>query len=263
MKYRKLELLFLSIGTLAVLSSILVSIAQGSSVAEILGQALFVPILFAALQYGRQQGFLTAAASAVIYLVAKVQENNGLSVETFAGQFIIGRAFLFGVVGIFGSELAVRTKYILAGLAGQSKIDDITHLYNQSYTQKLIIRLFYEYNRFGRPFSVLFVTVDWPRPVEGREREKEVAKLAGLMRSNVRLIDEIGFLGDHRFCLVLPDTDAAGANLLFERLHDLHTAQAVKTSASPTFSKRILSAPEDEAEIRSILPQEELSRVTA
>src|SRR3989304_359203 len=113
-KYRKLELLFLVLSLSAVLLSIVVSFVQKAQFSEILGQALFVPVLFIALHYGRQPGFLAATGGALIYFIAKAQEFNSLDISTIDGQFIIGRAALFGLIGIFGSELAMRTKYLIA-----------------------------------------------------------------------------------------------------------------------------------------------------
>ena len=44
MRYRKLELLLMSVGLVGILVSILTSLLDGAELIELLGQALFVPI---------------------------------------------------------------------------------------------------------------------------------------------------------------------------------------------------------------------------
>lgn len=262
MKYRKLELIFLVVSLIAVLFSIIVSVLQKAQFSEILGQALFVPVLFIALHYGRQPGFLAATGGALIYLIAKAQEFNSLSLSTVDGQFVIGRAALFGLIGIFGSELAIRTKYLIARLSGTEQIDDQTHLYSQNYLQKLITRAFHEYNRHARPFSILFITLDWPGLLDSATREKAVSQIATFIRSNVRLIDEVGYLSDNCFCMVLPDTTSLAAQLVFMRLEKAYKSDDSQLLTA-TLSERILSMPENEPEIKAMLPDRDIAKFIA
>lgn len=264
MKYRRLELLFLALTFSAVLLSIIISYAQKAPLSEILGQALFVPILFVALHYGRQPGFTAATIGAMIYLIARVQELNVLNLSSEDGRFVIGRAVLFGLIGIFGSELATRSKYLMAGLAGEDCLEDRTHLYSQAYLQKLIMRLFAEYRSHARPFSILFITLDWTQPSVAATRDKMIGKAASIMRSHVRLIDEVGYLSDNCFCLVLPEVSAQAAHLIFERLEKAYLNQAALTAAYPKLvCERVLNMPENEAEIRAMLPERDVAKFIA
>ena len=253
--YRKLELLFLTLSLVAVLSSIIYSFMEKANFSEILGQALFVPVLFIALHYGRQQGFLAASIAALIYLIAKAQDYNTLSLASVDGQFMIARAGLFGLIGIFGSELAMRTKYLIAKLSGYAHIDDQTHLYTQNYLQKLISKLFHGYQRQARPFAVMFITVDWAESTEPNVREKTIPRMANIIRDSVRLIDEVGYLSDRCFCLVLPETHALAAQLVWRRIEEAYIeAKPSPVNVAGLSCERILSMPENEAEIRAMLP---------
>ncbi|MDP1809365.1 MAG: diguanylate cyclase [Actinomycetota bacterium] len=244
--------------------SIIISFTQRAPSSEILGQALFVPILFIALHYGRQLGFMAATSGAMIYLIARVEEINNLNLLTQDGRSVMARAVLFGLIGIFGSELATRSKYLIAGLAGGEHLEDQTHLYSQAYLQKSIARLFSEYHRHARPFSILFVTLDWTQPSETAAREKLIGKVANIMRSHVRLIDEVGYLSDNCFCLVLPETPVQAARLVFERLEKAYLIQATQMAVYPKMiCERVLNMPENEAEIKAMLPERDLAKFIA
>jgi diguanylate cyclase (GGDEF)-like protein len=215
-----------------------------------------VPILFIALRYGRQTGFLAATGGALIYLIAKSQELNTLDFQTQDGWLILARALLFGLVGIFGSELASRAKYLLANFAGEDQIDKQTHLYTRTYIQDLLTRLLDEYRRYGRPFSILFVTLDWAKPPEAVGRQKFVGKIANIIRSNLRLIDNVGYISDNSFCLILPETPVDSAYNIFKRIEKVYALQTSLPAEPPSMvCQRVLGMPENEAEIRAILPR--------
>jgi len=263
-KYRKLELLFLTLCLFAVLLSIIISFSQKAQFSEILGQALFVPVLFIALHYGRQPGFLAATGGALIYLIARAQELNSLNLSTEDGQYVIARAVLFGLIGIFGSELATRSKYLIARLSGEEQIDGQTHLYSQTYLQKLLTRLFGEYHRYARPFSILFITLDWTKPSEASAREKLIGKVANIIRSHVRLIDEVGYLSDNCFCLVLPETPGQAAQSIYERIEKAYLVQTAQMTVFPRMiCERVLSMPGNQAEIKAMLPERDVAKFIA
>lgn len=256
MKYRKLELLFLALCFLAVLASIILSLSQKAHYSQILGQALFVPILFIALHYGRQPGFLAATGGALIYLISRSQELGSMNFATADGQFMLVRAVLFGLVGIFGSELATRTKYLIASLGGEGRVDERTHLYSKTYLQRLLSRLLSEYQYYARPFSIIFITLNWGGPIETGTREKSIARAANIIRSNLRLIDEIGFINDNCFCLVLPETPFNAAKSVFARIEDVYAQQPSSPARAPKMiCERVLGMPEDETEIKVMLPE--------
>jgi GGDEF domain-containing protein len=261
MKYRKLEMVFLAIGLIGIFISILISLVNKAQPSELLGQALFVPVLFLALHYGRQYSYVGAVVAALIYLIANAQDFNGLNLSSQTGQLVIMRAGLFGLIGIMGGELAVRAKYVLARMTSEGLIDDKTNVFSQNYIEALIARMLHEYDRYKRPFSVLFIDLDWSEPLSQAEKERLVPRMANIFRGNVRLVDEVGYWNE-RFCLVLPYTGGDAAKTIFERLekiwrHSGHSRIPVTLSAS------VLSVPEDETEIKKLSSEIVDSRITA
>lgn len=260
MKHHKSELLLLTIGLIAILLSLIFSSIQKAPLSEILGRALYVPVLFAALHYGRQSGILAAAGSALIHLLSKWAEFGDFSLAVTDRQFV-SRVILFGLIGIFGGKLAVKTKYLIGRLSDNGLVDRQTNLYNREYFQELVRRSVYIYHRSGRLFSILFITIDWPMGVDPPIQKNVITQLADIIRRSTRLIDEVGCINNNSFYLALPDTSALEAESLRIRLEK--TCQHKTSNLSRTgavLSHRILSMPQNEKEIIAMLPPASASR---
>ncbi len=262
MNYRKLEAKLITLGLVVIFGSMLIGLKRGTGTSEILGQALFVPVLFFSLHYGRQAGFLAATIAAVAYMIARVQELQTLNISSLDAQQMILRLALFGFVGIFASELASRSKYLKAKFANTGGFDEETKLFTQDYLQKRILKLFYEHDRYDRPFSMLFITVTEDHALV-KNVKGSVSKFASLLRDNVRLVDEVGYVSSDCFCVLLPDTNKAGAELVFKRLDDVFLAKIGKSLSSTKLHSRIYCSIEDEAEIKQMLPSEAIARSIA
>ena len=263
MKYRKFEAIALASTLVAVLISMIISINRGSAMSVVLGQALFIPVLFFSLHYGRQIGFLAATTSSLIYLMARVQEVNELSLASLDGQLIISRAALFGFVGIFSSELATRFKYIFARFSNRENLDQTTRLFNQGYLQTLVARLFHAYNRDNRTFSIIFIGIDWRPAVDANIKKHRFTKLAKIIRDNVRLVDEVGYVNDDCFCIVLPETHLSAAQLVSERLESFLKGSQIQNKEALRINKKILCASDHNAEVKAMLPAEVVAKLSA
>ncbi|HEB12965.1 MAG TPA: diguanylate cyclase [Actinobacteria bacterium] len=263
MNYRKFEAMALAGTLVAVLVSMVISITKESDVSVILGQALFIPVLFFSLHYGRKIGFLVATTSSLIYLIARVQEVNEFSLSSLDGQLIISRAALFGFVGILSSELAARFKYFSARFSEEGNLDHTTNLFSQDYLQTLIARLFHEYDRHNRTFSIIFFTIDWRPAVDTSIKKHRFSKLAKVIRDNVRLVDEVGYVNDDCFCIVLPDTHLSAATLVCKRLESFLRRKQAPDTESLRISKKILCASDNSAEVKAMLPAEVVAKLSA
>lgn len=263
MKYRKLELLLMSVGLVGILISMMSSLINGSERVEILGQALFVPVLFFALHYGRQLGYLAAVGAALVFLIAKTQELGQLDVMTLADRLILMQAASFGLVGIIGGELATRIKYVVARIADEEYVDEQTHVFSSRYMRKLIAKLLSSYERHDRVFSVLFIDMAWQEPILEKKRTNQVNRVARVLRDNVRLIDEVGYLDDGRFCLVLPETDIDGVKVVRERLRKAYSLAGQYSRFSAEWKMTVLTLPENEPEIKHLAARDEQAKVIA
>ncbi len=249
------------VGIGGVLISILITLLDGAAITEIMGQALFVPVLFFALHYGRSYGYIAASCAALIFLIAKSLDFDKPAFDQLTREIIVAQAALFGLVGIIGGELASRLKYIIVKFADDELIDRQTQLFSEQYVQKLVVRLLAGFERYERPFSLVFITLK--NESDSSSHARHTNRLAGIIRSNVRIMDEVGCLDDGRFCLILPDTNGKGAKLVLKRLTGAYGKVPRLSNAAVDFSGDILTMPEDIAQIEKIAGGDQKSKITA
>lgn len=219
MNYRKFELLLTSLGFAVILATIIASFRQADYV-EIVGQALFGPVIFAALHYGKRAGFVSAMTAALLFIIVKFYGNT--QATDFAPHLILARTAIYGLVGIIGGEVAARMKYVLLKLEDDALIDEQTNLYSQSYTIKVIERNIQNYQRYFRSFSIAIIEIKhskfdvfaWPH------KKRVIAQSAAAIRDNVRIVDEVGHWGDGLFCVVMPDTVLTDAKIAAGRIRN-------------------------------------------
>lgn len=125
----------------------------------------------------------------------------------------------------------------LAQVSRLATTDVLTGLSNRRHLEELSARAFQEALRYGRPLSVLMTDVDHFKKVNdthGHQVGDEVLRsVAGILQSQARGTDVVGRYGGEEFVLVLPDTDARGAQELAERIRKQVEAKAVASSAGP------------------------------
>jgi diguanylate cyclase (GGDEF)-like protein len=102
--------------------------------------------------------------------------------------------------------------------------DSLTGLFNRRQLFDLGNREFLRARRFNRPLSVLMLDIDHFKRVNDRYGhavgDRVLVRLAQIMRQITREIDIAGRYGGEEFILVLPETDAAGATEIANRLLD-------------------------------------------
>ncbi len=192
MRYRKLERLLLSVGLLGVLVSMVVAVINGAPLFNFLGQLLFVPAFFFTLHYGRRYGYIATALSALVLLVVRTLTDGAIDLSTPEGREALVLISAFGVAGIIGGELAARIKYATASLADEGFIDPDTGIFSAAYIDRVINKCWSTYRRDKKPFSVLFIDVVWPDSIKTAAKEKLQARIANVIRTNVRLVDDVG-----------------------------------------------------------------------
>ncbi|MDQ6691290.1 MAG: GGDEF domain-containing protein [Candidatus Dormibacteraeota bacterium] len=102
-------------------------------------------------------------------------------------------------------------------------VDGTTGLFNDAFTGALVDHETSRAIRYRRPLTVLVAMVDHADFITqdlGDASRNLFRELADVIAGSVRDIDTVGYLGD-RFCLVLPETDQAGAVVAAEKL--MHT----------------------------------------
>lgn len=268
MNYRQFEHIFFSLALTIILATMLVSMASQSSLSEILGQALVVPIVYASLHYGRQRGLLMAFLATLAFILIKV--NEGLQpvslIDINKTYPIFLRAIIFGIVGVFFGELAARAKYLLYRLENQKHIDAVSSVYSRYHLENLIKSFRYEYERYHHPFSVLVFELSWLASGTTLPSGSEIKAKTGLFfKKNIRGVDEAGNWDGNTFLVLMPHTVKKGALKAANRLAFLaeqyfknsFSGKGVKVNVKTT----VLTFPEEELTINAMLENTEFNVV--
>jgi len=111
-------------------------------------------------------------------------------------------------------------------------VDGTTGLFNEAFTGALVDHETSRAVRYKRPLTVLVAIVDHSEfiandlgPAQSADLLRELAEV---LANAVRDIDTVGYLGD-RYCVVLPETDQAGAMVAADKV--MHAVAAHQYSA--------------------------------
>lgn len=103
-----------------------------------------------------------------------------------------------------------------------SVTDDLTHLYNVRYQNAALRREVSRSRRYRVPVSVIFLDLDGFKSVNDRHGHlwgsRTLVEVGAVLRSVVREIDVVSRFGGDEFTVILPQTGAAGAKVIAERL---------------------------------------------
>lgn len=101
-------------------------------------------------------------------------------------------------------------------------VDDLTELHNQRYLPRVVDREMARADRIGKKFTVLFIDVDYFKKVNDSNGHwvgsHLLVELAKIFKSGIRSCDYAFRYGGDEFVLVLVDSDAAGSQIVAERL---------------------------------------------
>jgi diguanylate cyclase (GGDEF)-like protein len=121
------------------------------------------------------------------------------------------------VVAVENSQLYKLTKRL-------SITDELTGLHNYRYLQQRLEDEFERARRFDRPLSLLMLDADdFKRFNDANGHvagDAALAEFGGLLKAAVREIDVTARYGGEEFSVVLPETDAAGAFVVAEKIRE-------------------------------------------
>lgn len=261
MKYSHFETLALVLGALAISASVFMAPTAAPQAAEVTAQLLLIVVLGGALHWGRNGGFLAAVIAIAIYVAMRIPllQAQGLSGDllTMLGT----RTVMYGLVGVIGGEVASRIKYVFAKIENDSLVDSLTGVYSQRYAAESILSGLGQWERYRTNFSlVIFVIDDSLYSGFKSARYRQLMKqVAGHLRNDVRMVDDLAFAAPATFLVLLPGTPEGGASVVSERLgngvSDLLGAK--RESLPATVMSAETSAAAMRALAQSLIPQDE------
>ncbi|MDZ4179671.1 MAG: sensor domain-containing diguanylate cyclase [Coriobacteriia bacterium] len=122
------------------------------------------------------------------------------------------------------SSLSLQNALLHEELERLSATDRLTDLYNHGYLQQRLEEEFGRAERFGHTLSLIMLDIDNFKEFNdtyGHPRGDRVLQMvSSIIRSNLREIDVAARYGGEEFVIVLPETDAAGARHVAERIRE-------------------------------------------
>ncbi len=249
MKYARLEILLVALAAFVIAGSVLVSPVEQPQWQELVAQGLVFVTFVAAVHWGRNAGTLVAAASLLTYIGMRIDLLSNPNTQAFALSMIGLRALTLGLIGVIGGEIFGRIKYFIAKAEGASMVDDCTSVYNRRYCANALKTGLGEYQRYQTAFAVALISLAPGLFTELRpSRQRSLLRsVASHMRNDIRLVDDVGYLGDGRFLLILPHTSKEGAMVCADRVRagvrDLIGARDESVSTT------VLAVPDDASAI--------------
>jgi diguanylate cyclase (GGDEF)-like protein len=151
-------------------------------------------------------------------------------------------------------ERKVREVEELQGrLAAEAVHDPLTQLFNRRYLDSVVPALLSGANRRAAPLALALVDLDHFKGVNDRHGhlagDRVLMQIGRVLATSLRPADVLCRYGGEEFCVVLPDTDGAGArtamSTLASRLRELTVPWGNHTLSGFTFSAGIAVAPDD------------------
>lgn len=178
-----------------------------------------------------------------IFVTASAQHANRVRAEAYeAGAWDyctlpVDVETLLAKIGTF-----IRASREASGVRAKSLVDRSTGLYSQYGLQQWADQLGARALRKSEPIGCVVITADVAMSDGGAVTDEQssdvLAAVTDVCRATSRRSDVVGYLGDLRFAIIAPDTDASGIQRLIDRLQQAvdggggYTARSGRRTAS-------------------------------
>jgi diguanylate cyclase (GGDEF)-like protein len=186
-----------------------------------------LPVALASWLVGRYEGLILSLASAAIWLVQHLRES-GVDPARQTTAFL-NAVLLFGFFGLF-SLLLSALRRALAREKAAARVDPLTEVPNRRAFFELAESEIHRASRYRGRFTVAFLDLDDFKAVNDRKGhaagDRVLQRIAQAIRGGLRANDVVARLGGDEFVLLLPETGAAEADPVLDKLrHRIGGAQ--------------------------------------
>jgi diguanylate cyclase len=171
--------------------------------------------------------FLGRCTAALVLACAAVSALTGFEVRPYTSMVqIIGSLPLLilypMIVGLTTYRLARRLREQNQLLSEESRTDGLSGLLNRRYWEDAVAGAFQRLPGGGRPVSLLMLDIDHFKSINDEHGhpvgDEVIRSVAEILRASLRDGDVPGRYGGEEFGVLLPDTPAAGAAVIAERI---------------------------------------------
>jgi diguanylate cyclase (GGDEF)-like protein len=118
--------------------------------------------------------------------------------------------------------VVISHKELFEQVEKQAITDAMTSLFNRRYFQEQLSKEIDRYQRFGHPFSLIIVDLDYLKQINDKLGHQygdvAIKHIANVLRKTVRDVDTTARYGGEEFVALLPETEIEGARIVAERM---------------------------------------------
>lgn len=210
------------------------------------------PRQFVALSFAAFAGYVTMSGIDLAFGFGNESAERWLFRSAVVGCLLVWCAYFSIQLGALRDELFKRNGQLedmVREVSHLAERDDLTQAYNRRSIIETLGRLREGALRYGEPFSVVIVDLDYFKQVNDRfghmVGDRVLADFSNRVRAELRLLDEIepvvddrrlGRYGGEEFILILPRTRLGGAEQCAERVRRVTAAHGFGSGISITVS---------------------------
>ncbi len=203
-----------------------------------------LPVFWTTFFFGRRGAVAILICVAVGHAATLLLLPN---VDSYPGRWLDVMVSVWGVA-IVVLVLERRNEELVARLAGEARTDPLTGLLNRRGFDVHAVREFAHVGRDGAPIALVTLDIDHFKQVNDEwghiVGDRVLANLARVLASEARGIDVAARLGGEEFAVLMPGSDAAGAEALVERVRSRLVAGARPDLPAVRISAGVVSTSE-------------------
>ncbi len=177
-----------------------------------------LPVFWTTFFFGRRGAFAILACVAIAHAVALLAMP---AVDSYPGRWLDVMVSGCGVAGVV-LVLERRNEILVARLAEEARTDPLTGLLNRRGFDEHAAREFAHVGREGAPIALAILDIDHFKQVNDQwghiVGDRVLVNLARVLSGEARGIDVAARLGGEEFAVLMPGSDAAGAEAFVERV---------------------------------------------
>jgi diguanylate cyclase (GGDEF)-like protein len=205
------------------------------------------------LERAKQLGLLHQGPDAAARLAANLATLQAVLIGALGERVPPGESAVIAMAAerlaeVFGDLQAAAAGALVRGRQWEQDLDSLTGLKTNDQLRTRVEGLIEAEKRYGHPFTLLLLDVEGLKRMNdagGRDAGDRVLQaVAGSVRGDLRVTDEIYRLGDDEFCVLAPNQTAPQARLLAERLAGAVGEIDFADGLRPSVAVGVVSCPE-------------------
>lgn len=218
--YLRFTRILIAVATLTIFATVGLQLMRPPYLpSEVAAQLMLLVVLIAAVRGGAGWGMAAAMFSSLFYVLLKTEVFSATDVGVTDTAVIATRLVAYGLVGVVGGEIFSRLRHG-SGLSWGPGVDHWVGLRDSTWGLGLVRDALERWESSQEPFTVLVLTVSESAYGKARasHRRSMLRGIGRRIKSAIRMSDDVAWLDDGRFLILLRKTTATGAQAVWNRV---------------------------------------------